>query len=301
MRHPVGRFPGVTRWLFVSVLTLVLATCDKEPPTSSNQPGAPPPSFDISAQVLNCMGDDAVSYPGNVSGFGTDPTDMNCTANDIRIANARTESGDPITCTQGSQVTVDIVADVTQTSTSERTDIGIWIGKGTSAETGECSFFYFQPPFVDPIEDLDGGDQCGDLDQAAVVTDFPLDAVSFTCTDPDGDGFVAIPSCVSWTQPGGDRVCPAATGGARAGTLPATKSKCNCEPFLVPIIIQGTLTIVKNTVGGNAQFDYTTSGTGLSPFCLTTVAGTGSVRPNVMPVSVFAPSVPDASRIAPTV
>src|SRR5579862_3198461 len=41
-----------------------------------------------------------------------------------------------------------------------------------------------------------------------------------------------------------------------------------------------TLTIVKNTIGGNGTFGFTTSGSGLSPFSLTTSSGTASTSFN---------------------
>jgi hypothetical protein len=222
-----------------------------------------------------CMGDDAVSFPANVSGFGTDPNAFNCTANDVRIANARTTSGDPIQCVPGDDILVDIVADIVETSTSTRHDIGIWIAEdGGNAETGECSFFYFDDDDVDafPLDPVDAdGDNCGDMTNAGTVTDFDLDNLTLTCpSDPViiGDQtFIEIASCVSWTQPGGDRVCPDDAAGDgdppgvddfRAGTLPANKSKCNCEPFLVEVEILAKLTLVKTVVnddGGTAVAD----------------------------------------------
>lgn len=241
----------------LAVLALIALGCSEatKNPAAPDVTMSPPdaPLFNGQSDIGQCMGDDAVSFPGNVSGFGTDPLAFNCTANDVRIANARTSSGTPIECAEGDHIFVDIVADVVETATSERTDIGIWVanGGGTSAEHGSCAFFYLPVGAGDPIEDLDG-DQCGDLEDAATVSGFSLSSLDLICTDPDHDGKLVIPSCVSWTQPGGDRVCNAdITGGRRAGTLPANKSKCNCEPFTVDIIIKGTLTIVKRVVNDN--------------------------------------------------
>ena len=216
-----------------------------------------------------CMGDDAVNYPGNVSGFGTDPNAFNCTANDIRIANARTESGAPIRCVEGETISPLIVADVIETATSVRSDIGIWIAEdGGNAETGMCEHFYFSgPPFTPPVASLDDpGDGCGDLASADTVNAFPLSSLNLTCSDPDGDGLLEVASCVSWTQPGGDRICPADPGGARAGTLPANKSKCNCEPFYIEIEILPELTLEKTVVNDNGgdlvDTDWTLTATG---------------------------------------
>ena len=110
---------------------------------------------------------------------------------------------------------------------------------------------------------------------AGVVSGFPLTNLSLICDDPDGDGQLEIPSCVSWTQPGGDRVCPDDADGNgvpgqitdfRGATLPANKSKCNCDPFFVPIEILAQLTLEKDVVnddgGTAADTDWTLSFSG---------------------------------------
>jgi ribosome maturation factor RimP len=263
------------KWRYGAALiiaTLAVVACSeatKNPVEPGVTVAAGGPAFLQQGDVGQCMGDDAVQFDG-VPGFGTDPTAFNCTANDVRIANARTLSGTPINCTQGQNIVVDVVADVVETSTSARTDIGIWIANagGTSAETGSCAFFFLPVNGGAPIENLDG-DACGDLEDAATVTGFSLSALNLVCDDPDHDGFISIPSCVSWTEPGGDRVCNGTiTGGERAGTLPGNKSKCNCEPFQVAINIQGTLTLKKVVVNDNGGSATATS------FGITTSAGT---------------------------
>jgi hypothetical protein len=266
-------------WLLCAIFasSFIVAACtddgsllQPQEPAASESSTAAIPSSPLS-QLLDsgqCMGDDAVNNPGLVSGFGTNPNAFNCTANDVRIANARTASGDPIQCALGDQIQVNLVADVVETSTSVRHDIGIWIAEdGGNAETGECSFYWFDDDDVDllPGVPIDAdGDMCGDMDNAGSVIDFPLDALTLTCTAPlviEGETFLEINSCVSWTQPGGDRTCPADDNGPdyspnyRGGTLPANKSKCNCEPFLVPVEIVAQLTLEKTVInddGGTA-------------------------------------------------
>ena len=255
-----------------------------------------------------CMGDDAVSFPANVSGFGTDPNAFNCTANDVRIANARTTSGDPIQCVPGDDILVDIVADVVETSTSTRHDIGIWIAEdGGNAETGQCSFFYFDDDDVasDPLDPVNAdGDNCGDMRDAGTVTDFDLDNLTLTCpSDPvivDGKTFIEIASCVSWTQPGGDRVCPDDAAGDgnppgvfdfRAGTLPANKSKCNCEPFLVEVEILAQLTLLKTVItddGGTAVDTDWTLTAASSDTTISGVEGDPEITSSAIPAGTFA-------------
>jgi hypothetical protein len=241
-----------------------VAACDEEAPTGPQEVTAPTitepaanPADDGAVVPLNaafpptagCMGNDANLYPENVDGFSstTDPTSFNCTAGDVVIANARTPSGEPIQCIEGSTFTVDIVADIVENAESERVDIGIWIENGDNgaggAEDGTCDFFFFDgddiaAPQAYPI-DIDG-DECGDMSNKGTVTDFNLEKLTLTCpSNPvvqDGKTFIEIESCISWTQPGGDRVC--AESNPRAGTLPANKSKCECDAFLVPVEIR---------------------------------------------------------------
>jgi len=54
------------------------------------------------------------------------------------------------------------------------------------------------------------------------------------------DTLVHVGSCLAWTVPGSDQVCPRAPGdanGFRWATTPSSTSKCNCEGFNVPITV----------------------------------------------------------------
>ena len=278
----------------------VAVSCDDEMPTEPEvttptiTETAATPLFDVQPNDPGiCMGNDANAWPANVSGFSatTDPNSFNCTANDVVLANARVANTQgPIQCVGGTVVTVDIVADVVENSQSARTDIGIWIADGANnpnnAEDGLCAFFFlpFGENSATGIADADG-DECGDMDNAGTVDNFALDQINILCSDPNQDGFVEIASCVSWTQPGGDRECPQTDAGEqRAGTLPANKSKCNCEPFLVPIIILSELTLEKTVVNNNGgtavDTDWTLTGTGdqtPTPDVITGVEGAASI------------------------
>jgi hypothetical protein len=124
------------------------------------------------------------------------------------------------------------------------------------------------------------------------LSDPGVDYVAVQCTDnPDFPGLqVALGACAGWLNsvaPGQrDGICP--VGGDpgtptefRYGTTPETKAKCKCEPLLLPLDIRGTITIIKNTVGGNGTFAYTHNVDGNSdpvvstPFNITTSGGTG--------------------------
>ncbi len=271
MRNALKWMGVCTALAFAAVVT----SCDDVPtevekttaPTVA--PEADEPLFATYPGVTDvCMGNDAVTYNANVSGFGptTSPLAFNCTAGDVTIANARAKTGGPITCVEGETFLADIVADVVENAESARVDIGIWIENGDNgvggAEDGDCDFFFFDgadiaaDPTGYPI-DIDG-DECGDMNDKGVVSDFDLEQLTLVCpSDPvilDGKTYVEVASCVSWTQPGGDRVCYDGVGDAggdqnpRAGTLPANKSKCNCEPFLIEVNIvrKATVEVVKD-------------------------------------------------------
>jgi hypothetical protein len=266
-----------------AVAGLLALSCGKEQQLSHPvAPQSPPEGFVPSAPLTPaaglgtgvCMGNDAIlanaAVPGTVSGFGSDPLNFNCTANDVRIANARTASGLPIPCVPGDPINdVDILADVEETATSVRHDIGIWVENGDNgvggAENGACDFFYFDDADVvaEPGAVDADGDNCGDMENAGVVNGFELGDLDLVCPSSpvvvDGRTFVEVESCVSWTQPGGDRVCPipgeSSPNSFRWGTLPANKSKCNCEPFLIEVTILAQLTLEKiviNDDGGTA-------------------------------------------------
>jgi hypothetical protein len=85
------------------------------------------------------------------------------------------------------------------------------------------------------------GDQCGDFDEFDVPPRATLNfgEITVPCV-AGGDSKLSIGSCVAWTPQLGDRVCPVAEisgpNGFRAGTLPESVVKCNCEPISVAAI-----------------------------------------------------------------
>ena len=196
------------------------------------------------AQALNnCMGDVAVGNVNGVSGAN----DLVCTSNDVRIAETEVLSG-PTECTEGDIIDVELAADLQSSSDSSRSDIGIWLAEdGGDAVTGSCQHFYFE---TDALEDLDDSledDSCGDIGSGNLFEDVPLDTPTATLQlicrdgvvgDPDNapDGELDVGSCIGWKVPGQDAVCDA-DGDYPKGTLPGTKSKCNCGNITIPIIV----------------------------------------------------------------
>jgi hypothetical protein len=262
----------------------VIAACS-DTPTSAPTPQMAPsiPSYDQNGPFNNdgaCMHTDATRAPtGTVSGVklgDKDTTALNCTANDVSIATAelqfyaiadpitgqfgtpiRYNPGDQVSCPEGRQIQLTMAAKLNENATSERYDIGVWLATdGGNGKVGACKHFNLLPGVGVTAED---SDVCGDLKSAAVVNDFELGTFDTECrvnpnppanATPEQLNSLHVGSCLGWTEPGANRVCPTSAGGFdgyRFGTLPGNKSKCNCDGFDVPIVIAKTakLEVVK--------------------------------------------------------
>ena len=304
----------------VGILGLCGACSDNS--TVAPKPGLAPgaaPAFDLTVPANGsgaCMGDDAVTSDSLVSnwtsGLST-ATSLNCTSNDISVATATVVGysflsadgpftpltpGDHISCTPGQTIFAQTSAQL-KNSAQDRYNIGVWIandptrGVEGSAVTGTCFHFNLIPGLNGSSQK--DGDSCGDMNQGAGLASVDLGTLTIVC--PAGQAQVTVNNCVGWENsnlvsargncPNTD---PANTGTAqigsaqafRDGTLPETKSKCNCSPFVLPIDVRGTITIVKNTIGGDGSFQFTSdvgsnsSPVVSSPFTIATTNNSGS-------------------------
>ena len=241
-----------------------------------------------------CLLDDVID-----AGF-INSGDVNCTSEDvdIAIASATTYSvnggpfvtlastGGKILCSTGDLVDVNGSAQVINHA-QERYDVGLWLGlSGADALTGASCNHYNLVAGANGSTNIDG-DQCGDV-QANITVDVPLGTLdNLLCVDGDPDPNVTaltISACAAWQNSVGqeDRICPTGSGGSfRLGTTPETPAKCKCEDLSLPLDIRGTITIIKNTVGGNGTFAFThnvaanSNPTVSTPFNITTVGNTG--------------------------
>jgi uncharacterized repeat protein (TIGR01451 family) len=253
-----------------AALALLVAACTESTPTAGKIAVPPKPLADANAPFNDegrCLAADAY-WSAAVTGVNdslklADPT-KSCTANDIRIARIDLKRfkigngdfqdyvGQPVLCDPGQALQLDIDSHVQETATSQRTDVGIWIGlEGSNARTGTCNHYNLVNPIppatVTNGVNNDDSDQCGDITLAreSIVSLGIIDAI---CQTSQGSAdSLHIGSCLGWTQPGGDQVCPQTTNkrfgdvtgsnGFRFGTVPGTTSKCNCEGFNVPILV----------------------------------------------------------------
>ena len=248
--------------LSLAALALIVAACGESttpPPTSPVAPNGPNLGVtDPFNDQGDCLAADVADAP---AGFD-DPSLVSghCTAQDIKIATADVleysfdgttffpfNPATPISCVETQPIFLRINAHVKETATSERTDVGIWIAQdGGNARTGVCNHYNLAPSPVlngTPINGVSNidGDQCGDMVNAGESI-VPLGIIDAVCqTSGPTSNLLHIGSCLGWTQPGGDQVCPLAAvpgpDGFRFGTIPGTSSKCNCEGFDVPITV----------------------------------------------------------------
>ncbi|HEU4828537.1 MAG TPA: hypothetical protein VFT04_05030 [Gemmatimonadales bacterium] len=213
------------------------------------------------------------------AGLTSGGTPLNCTANDIDIASATVTAysfddvtytplppGEAIQCNEGQTIFAETEA-LLQNNAQERYDIGVWIATdGGDALTGSCLHFNLVLEEAG-VADLDGGDTCGDM-AAGGLTTVKLDTLQLVC-NANENGFVEVGACVGWQNQlnGPERVCadPGSPQDFRFKTTPDTKSKCNCEPFELPIIVNQTakLEVVKACVPAaipGATFDLLIDG-----------------------------------------
>ncbi len=178
--------------------------------------------------------------------------ELNCTANDIRLA--RAVSVFPDSCISGSTIDLQATFEVDVTANS-RYDAGFFFridggdnarGDGVNAD-GICSLSALSapPPDNPPALDLDG-DTCGDLNSGSYLVTFTIPGVACVgVPDPDDptQQVLKLPNCTSWHN--------------NQGTLcsidnafdfdPDTKAKCVCDDdFTVPVRVEeATITVEK--------------------------------------------------------
>ncbi|MGR8940829.1 MAG: hypothetical protein ACU83P_04485, partial [Gammaproteobacteria bacterium] len=205
---------------------------------------------------------------------------LNCTANDVRIASADETTLHIDTTLPGEEegpgnygpcaYPGDMVTFTAQfnlaLSATERYDIGMYFAtdgdpNADGALTGSCSISTLAEtgtafPSTTLFTDLDtalgdSGDLCGDMQRTGKTTNpsisqpITIDAV---CKDEDGNGFLDLPNCTSWRQPGSNETCD-----SPLDAFPGSPSKCNCdENFQVPVPVPPPTISVVKTAGESA-------------------------------------------------
>jgi hypothetical protein len=194
---------------------------------------------------------------GTLYGAANNGAKLNCTANDITIAFAKDVTPEFCVQDQFFNLTATFVVELSGGGNNQtRYDLGLYFqtNGGASARQGTCTVAAIQPG--DPgYRNFDASpDTCGDI-----RTDVnPIDAVvhfdNVKCVDTDGDGFVNLPNCTSWRQPGSNGVCDSALD-----AFPGTSSKCNCDDtFNLPVRVRpADATMTKEAIEACVTFRVT--------------------------------------------
>jgi len=235
----------------------------------------------LAAGSLLAVASHAQPFPSNLCAAGRISQNLNCTANDIKIASIIVNN--TTSCVAGTTVALDLTLQL-QVNAQARYNIGVFIANDglspivKTASGGSNSCFAtssgFSPP---PLADLDGN-ACGDSVAGNALVAVPIGLVNVLCK-ADASGNLLLPAVVTWdTQSGTPTSCNAPTSD---WVFAGTPAKCNADILTsIPVTVVGSLTIVKNTTGGDGTFSYTGTGftgagTGEPPFNITTSGGTG--------------------------
>jgi hypothetical protein len=219
----------------------------------------------------------APPFPANSCAGDRDVGSLVCTSNDITIADITVTSAG--SCIAGTTVNLDMTVNL-QVGANQRYNVGVFIaGDGkradiSAANGGSSSCSVFSTPFSPlPFNNVDGN-ACGDIAGSNTVASVNLTNVPVLC-QADINGFLVLPAVVTWENNAGTATsCQAPVSQwVQAGT----KAKCNVSTTTsTPVVVLGSITINKTTAGGNGTFNYTGTGTGITPFAITTVGGTGT-------------------------
>lgn len=218
---------------------------------------------------------------------------LQCTANDVRVAyadNVRKLDGTPLgTCNQGE--TFSFIADFhIVTTATQRENIGLYFqtAGGSSALTGTCSDNIISPLHYPGLNDTNNnscggagqvpclgsadyhefdtsllGDNCGDTTSADGSQIVTVEVDNALCT-PGANGFVALPDCTSWQQPGGALLCESTPPNSGwpwvPAAIPGAPSKCHCDNSLtVPVQVQSPGFTVSKKCSTDGGSTYTTA------------------------------------------
>jgi len=154
-----------------------------------------------------------------------------------------------------------------------RYDIGLYFAtdadpNGDGALTGTCAVNLLTKaaevdsngnPAPQNFINLDPApDTCGDIDAAHNPQFVRVQINNALCADLNNDGFMDLPNCTSWRQPGSNQVCT-----STQDAYPGSPSKCNCGTLQLPVRVEtGGLTVTKDASPASlpepgGEFTYT--------------------------------------------
>ena len=148
----------MTKLVAVSTVVAGIASftlgCADHPPPLPSEAASSRPSFGASTPFNNagqCLGNDAVTWHDFVEGMHEDPDALNCTSNDVEVANVVatemlvngvwTPLGlNPVSCVEGEVITLRMHATLEHNAPADRLDVGLWLATdGGNAISGSCN------------------------------------------------------------------------------------------------------------------------------------------------------------------
>lgn len=201
---------------------------------------------------------------------------VQCTANDVSIANVTNVQILDDGCTSPSDTVTFKATWNVQSTATERYNIGLYFASQgqLSALTGTCAVSTLANAPVPPNYNFDGN-ACGDISSAGSVN--PEITMTVQCKDPDGDNTLNLPYCTSWNQNIGENL----SCSTPANAIPGSPSKCNCQNgFEVPVTVPhfANIEVVKDLAPANdaGTFNLTVDGT-TEAACVGDAGTTGKV------------------------
>jgi hypothetical protein len=263
------------------------------------------------AQLVSQITSNGAVCGGDFVGYG------NCTAGEISVSQVTGTiydnpwQGDQA-CVRGETITALETTVEYSIKTSARYDLLLWLGEQEGTDPRDpaagdpaksCLVASLPGPFPggtgnNVFIDLEGDDQCADINGSAAATAETrvFTNLSVECQDNDNDGFADIQLLLTWSQ-NQNQLC--GLGNAQSFPTAGAGSKCDYQILntTLEIVEPASLTIVKNTIGGDGTFDFGLTG-GLTGTAITTSGGTGSftyteLRP-IPDLDIFETLVPNS-------
>ena len=219
---------------------------------------------------------------------------LQCVASDVSVATIEFDANDlPETCVAGEIIELPIELGFVINANANRDDIAVWIAQtpgdiqqpSTGTGPQSCDVLTLPGQIISEpappsavgnqlvVDDTDG-DVCYDVLGGSAdeffLSDFAPDTVKVLC-QPDSNGQLAFQTLVSWDSVNSGNACDGTPEGftGRLGN-----SKCEAgDPIVLPIDVQVSLTIEKQTLpdGSSQSFNYsgTVGGSAFTGFSLT--------------------------------
>jgi hypothetical protein len=199
-----------------------------------------------------------------------DINSLNCTANDVRLAQFILLSG-PSSCLEGEDITVTLLGEFIATS-DQRWDVGMFIatdGGDPNSLGGACYNDYLHVvstdnsdldltggsgPFYNGEISEDPGDSCGDLDQGQNAF-FQTAQITIKCQDSDDNGIADVNACTVWANSRSDGSDNKPSCTSELDTSAETTAKCTCENVEITdlrVPFDATIEVIKDLIPPSA-------------------------------------------------